>query len=280
MIFKNNLFVITSILILVIALYCPALPQLGDCNSDGVVGSPDMVMLVSYLFQGGPPPAMDDCDCDAFPGVNYGDLLQLQGSIFGTAPLYPPFGTDIPVTSHVKFFFNVQVPPNTANYTLNIYVDVPVGLSIKSFLLPFSFAATGTQAAVTCNFIDFTGTVGNITHLSSSIDNNTDIFIIQANAMGNTVLLAGTSGLLCSIDFTSAAGDPNDIIMTSTNRLWPMLLRNDYYPGVDANRIYLPEVIRAPYGDVNSDGTCNISDAIYIINYAFAGGPPPGNNEP
>ena len=30
-------------------------------------------------------------------------------------------------------------------------------------------------------------------------------------------------------------------------------------------------------GDANSDGTVNVSDAVYIINYVFVGGPVPIN---
>ena len=107
------------------------------------------------------------------------------------------------------------------------------------------------------------------------------MFYIQCNAAGSGPSLAGgASGLLCLADFTSGPGDPNDIVLISTARNWPMLLRNDYYAGSDGGRIYLPEFIRAPYGDVNSDGTCNVSDAVHIINYVFVGGAPPGDKEP
>ena len=31
-------------------------------------------------------------------------------------------------------------------------------------------------------------------------------------------------------------------------------------------------------GDANCDGSLNVSDAVYLINFIFVGGPPPGSD--
>ena len=77
--------------------------QPGDCNFDGFVNTSDMTYLISYLFTGGPAPDLIDCDCDGFPGVNYGDLWQLTAGLFMGATLYASPGTDYPIPCGVKF---------------------------------------------------------------------------------------------------------------------------------------------------------------------------------
>jgi len=273
-----------SIIVLFFVSVCPALAQPGDCDGNAMISTADMVYLINYLYNNGPRPSMDDCDCDTFPGVNFGDLLQLAGSLFIAAPLYQPFGTDLPIPSHVKFYYNVQIPGSSPSVNIDIYVEVPTGFNVESFVMPFSFAPqAGTgQASATCNSISFTGTVGNPAYLSSSIDNINQHFIIMGNSApaGTPTLTGGTSGLLCTANFTSGPGTPNPLTITSTNRIWPMLFRNNYYPGYDGDRVYLPEFIRALCGDVNCDGSVNIADAVWIITYIFAGGPPPCDCEP
>jgi Dockerin type I domain len=284
MCFKHSVRIIACAALLVLAANITSHCQPGDCNGNGFVTIDDEIMLINWLFMAGPQPAMPDCDCDGFPGLNYGDALQLLGSIFQGQPLFPYPGFDVPVPSLAKFYYNTQIPENANNFTVNIYVDIPPGFDISSLILPFSFAQQpGTmQAPVTCNAISFAGTVGNPIFLSSSIDNANNYFVILGNgvmAPGPT-LAGGTAGLLCSVDFSSGAGTSNPITMTATDRIWPMLFIQDYYPNVIGQRVYLPEAIRAPYGDVNTDGTVNVSDAVYIINYVFVGGPPPGDAEP
>ncbi len=62
----------------------------GDVNNDGIVNSADLVYLISYLFQGGPPPPImqaADCNCDRT--VNVGDYIFLEEYLFRGGP--PPY---------------------------------------------------------------------------------------------------------------------------------------------------------------------------------------------
>jgi hypothetical protein len=261
--------------------------QPGDCNGDGYVNSSDAVYIINYLFNNGPGPVnYSDCDCDGFQGVNYGDPIQILYKIFLTGTLFPYPGSDYPQASQVKLFFNQQVDFSAipAVNTLQIYIDVPTGFDIYNFILPFSFLAETGQTNISVSNIDFTGTVGNPGLICSSIYNAEEMFVLNdCVAIYTPSFLGGSSGLLCTVTFTQdgPTANPNDLrLCTRAPALWPMLFARSDYNGTDGIRVFLPEFIRAPYGDGNTDQTVNVSDAVYIINYVFLGGPEPGNKEP
>jgi hypothetical protein len=250
----------------------------GDCDGDTFLGMSDLIYLIEYLWNNGPLPSMPDCDCDGFPGLNFGDQLHLSDVINSGATPYGYPGLDFLVLSNVELYYNEPVPGDLVSFTLNIYIDVPPEFDIHTYIIPFSFAPqSGTaQAPLTCNSIDFTGSVANILG-GAEIDNTNDIFILQSVGIITPAISGGASGLLCSVNFTSGAGTPNPITMTTTKTLQPMLFARNDYQGTDGVRIFLPAVIRAPYGDANCDGIANVSDAVWIVNYVFLGGPAPGD---
>ncbi|MBD3218267.1 MAG: hypothetical protein GF310_08325 [candidate division Zixibacteria bacterium] len=256
-----------------------AQPLIGDCNSDGYVDIEDAVFIESYLEGSGPLPP-PECDCDGFPGVNHADAFQIVGHIFDGASLYEPPGTDLPVPSHVKIFYNKQIDGSPDNQDIPIYIDVPGNTEVEAFIVPFSFASEGGQAELNCDSVSFSGSV--VIGAGAGFDNiDKTLVVAMTPADASAVIAGGTSGLLCTAWFSQAAlGNDNDLIITNIGRSWPMLLQKEYYEGVDGERIMLPEFIRARYGDVNSDGTANISDAVWIINYVFLGGASPGKMEP
>ncbi len=261
-------------------LICPSLLALvGDCNGNGSYDVGDIVVLASYIASDGPTsPSMFNCDCDGFPGINYADYLQL---IMG--PPFPGPGTDYPKQSEVRFYFNVRIPPDESQYALEVFVEVPDDFPVEAFMIPFSFEAEGSQAQVEWLSADFSGTVANPDAMNVSPYSGGDIITIEANPIahgGGPAFPAGASGLLCTLYFSSGSGEPNDLRIVSLAHSWPMLLKHVPYPGVDGDRIFLPQFIRAPYGDGNSDGVVNLSDAVRIVNYIFLNGPAPGSDEP
>jgi hypothetical protein len=60
----------------------------GDVNGNGVAATiDDLVYLVDYMFQSGPPPpVMDAVDVDTSPGVNISDLIYLVDYMFNSGP--------------------------------------------------------------------------------------------------------------------------------------------------------------------------------------------------
>lgn len=276
----------TLIIMFLMAGFSSLNAQPGDCNGDGVPNAPDMVLLVNYIFLNGPGPTnYSDCDCDGLQGVNYGDLIHLTYSLFFGGALYAYPGSDYPQASHVKLFFNRQVDFSVlpAVNTVEIHIDVPSGLNIYNFILPFSFFPETGQTDISVSNIDFTGTVGNASLLNSQIYNTEEKFILYDNsAMSTPAIPAGASGKLCTVTFTQdgPTANPNDLRLCSRQPQWPMLIARPDYNGTDGIRVLYPEFIRAPYGDCNSDQVVNVSDAVYIINYVFVAGPPPGAKEP
>ncbi len=257
----------------------------GDCDGDGNIAASDAVALVNYLFAGGTLTNPSDCDCDGHPGISIGDALQLFGAMFTGCNLFPSPGTDLAVPSQVKLYFNGRVdfgvtPPMTS---IDIEVDVPAGFDVEAFYIPFSFAADpGGQVLDVAN-IDLTGTVA--ADISASLINNTDKYFALGGGTNGTItaLPGGTHGKLCTVNFNLASSptdDPTSLRMSTTDRIEPLLFHQVCYSGIDRRRVYLAEFMRAPYGDVNTDRSVNVSDAVYIINFVFVGGPRPGNLEP
>ena len=252
-------------------------PVIGDCNGDETVNVSDIAYIENYL-EGIYPTPPSSCDCDGFPGINIADAMQIKASVFADAELYAPPGHDVPVQSRVKIFCNKQVDGTADNQSIPIYINVPLDTEIEAFWLPFAYAAGDGQAELICDSISFDGTV--VTGVDHYFNNTKKILTINSNA-STPVIPGSTSGLLCTAWFSQAApGVNNDLILTNNGRYWPMLLRKRYYEGVDGERIMFPEIIRARYGDVNTDGFANVSDAVWIVNYIFIGGPVPGANEP
>lgn len=61
----------------------------GDANADGIINIGDVVYLVTYLFQNGPPPCpMEAGDANGDGLVNIGDVVYLVTYLFGGGP--PP----------------------------------------------------------------------------------------------------------------------------------------------------------------------------------------------
>lgn len=284
---KSQKYGMAFLALLMVVSFATANSQPGDCNGDGVVDIPDATMLVHYLFSNGPPVTdFTDCDCDGFQGLNYADLIQLILGIYAGGTLYAYPGEDFLQTSNVKLFFNKQVDfsANPPVDEIEIHIDVPVGFDIYCLILPFSFMAETGQTDISVSNVDFTGSVAGVNMLSADIRNPEEMFIlIDDNLMYVTpVIMGGSRGLLCTVIFTQDGplAGPNDLRLHSKMHRWPMLITRPEYNGTNGIRMFLPEFIRAPYGDCNSDQTVNVSDAVYIINYVFVGGPVPGNKEP
>ena len=275
-----SLVFILAAIMSVISPYAAAVP--GDCNGDDRVNVSDAVMIVSWMFSGGAITNFMDCDCDGFPGINIGDIYQIYDYVYfgGAGPFAYP-GEDYPVPSSVYFYYSKAIPENRDSFDVRITVDVPEDFDLEQFVLPFSFAQApgSSQAPLTCNWVDFDGTLFNDS-IVTEINNTDKVIIFRGGGYPEVILSGGSKGLLCTVNFTSGAGDPNFLKLTSVNKLWPMLFTKTSYDGINGTRVFLPGIAGTPYGDVDCSGSVNVSDAIYIINYVFSGGPAPGDCEP
>jgi len=264
-------------LLLLLCTQVSAVP--GDCNADGFVNASDMAYIVQYLFANGPPPNMVDCDCDWYPGVNYGDFWQLTEALFMGAALYASPGNDVPMPSNVEFLVVID-PDGVAVTNSVILVKSPVAVDCAA--LPFSFAPDPANADLICTSVDFTGSVG--TNLQATIDNVGKFFIIS-NGMTPTIPITPNWALFATANFAldpggTGPGTPVTVHATSTPRIFPMLLMQGAYAGVNQVRVEFPTFMPNNWmliGDANCDGQIDIDDAVYLIQYIFVGGPPPGD---
>ena len=243
----------------------------GDCNGYGGVDIDDVDYLLQYLgFAGPPPPDRAECDCDGFPGLNLGDVWQLICYIFQGGSVYPPEGTDMLVPSKVEF--RVKGHPDGVYVTAcSVFVSTPV--DVFGLTIPYSFAPGSGDAELICTGVDFTGSVGS--DLIAIIKNDDYIFTILSTSP--QVLGAGTEGLLCVATFEDDVWGSNvDILPTSTDRLYPLLIAQQCYDGVDNERMFSPVFITEPVtGDCNGSGSTDIDDVVYLSAYLVGGPPPP-----
>jgi hypothetical protein len=262
------------VVILAIALMPQAQAQQGDCNGNGVTDAGDMTFLISYLAAGGPAPNMTRCDCDNYPGVNYGDLWQLIDFLFMGATLYTPPGTDVPIPANVKFLAFGK--PDGLGQTKSVIL-VDAAITADCVLLPYSFAAGPGEATLDCSSVDFTGSVG--TNLSAYIDNVAKTFTIS-NSLAPSIPVTTNWRVFATANFTQVApGTPVTVTPTSTATYFPMLLAQSSYTPPNGQRVIFPIMLFDLFdvGNVDCLGGVDIDDVVYMIQYIFLGGPAPGD---
>ncbi len=133
----------------------------------------------------------------------------------------------------------------------------------------------------------------------------TDLYVLLDNEYNDSTAYEPNTGKIVTIDpsgtvtdFATGLSSPDYLTFDNSGVLYVSvsggILRIAPYICGDANAdgtanitdaVYLINYIFGggpepnPYvsGDVNCDGTVNITDAVYLINYIFGGGPPPGD---
>lgn len=274
---KSPLLLTISAIVFIVALIPQAQAQQGDCDNSGgpiPVDAADLTYLIDYLFTGGPAPHMTKCDCDNYPGVNYGDLWQLIDYLFIGATFYTPPGTDVPIPANVKFLAFGK--PDGLGQTQSVIL-VDAAIPVDCALLPYSFAAGPGEATLDCISVDFTGSVG--TNLSAYIDNVAKTFIIS-NSLAPSIPVTPNWRVLATATFTqTAAGNPVTLKPTSTATVFPMLLAQSSYAPPNGTRVIFPIMLFGLFavGNVDCLNGVDIDDVVYLIRYIFQGGPPPGD---
>jgi len=257
----------------------------GDCDQNGSIGVGDITALADYLFGSGVAPLVPaDCDCDNFPGINWGDIMQIVAQLYiGGATLYPSPGTDVAVPSNVKFYFNQKIDfgANPPIDRIQIIIDVPAGTDLYGFTLPFTYAPDVNETDIVINSISMAGSVYPAMQVLRD-DPNKKFLLYPSTPSGSAIIAGGTKGPLCTVrfDLNGPVLNPTPVRWAFMNHFWPMLFAEFAYSCPEGERVFLPALIRAAYGDANCDGFVDVSDAVWIINYVFVGGPPPGECEP
>jgi hypothetical protein len=264
--------------LLLLLLFSAGAYGAGDCNSDGAADISDLVFLLSYLFSGGATPGnFAECDCDGFPGVNFGDALQIAGILYGGG-LYPWPGNDQMAPAATSIMISGQVDGTTKTKCF-VFINNPTALN-GGCTLPFSFAAKPGETDLNC--IRVTAGPRFSADIKVNIDNVAKTFLLSSRQY----LVPATTGweVLCEADFIPQAGGSSGnavtVEPTTIGKIFPLLIKTRSYNGVDYQRMLFPQFVPDAFGtlsDLNCDGAVDITDAVYMSAYIFSGGHKPGD---
>jgi hypothetical protein len=283
---KRRIFsVCTAVFLISGFLAQPAAAGPGDVDHDGDVDIYDPLYLINYLFAGGPAPIVPiDADVDGSPGINLGDLLQLNGYLFFECDLIEYTGVSVEVGSQIRIS-STLIPPDTilgTTATIPVKIIENVGPYLTGLVIPLSYASDSGQVEVTLDYVDFSeGIVPLDWYTGSKIDNLNKIvaFYAYADPLGVTPIDSGTVGTIAQLHFTRTSVDPLPLVM-STTQVPPshsLILIKDYCANgtPPSERIFTPKLSLARKGDCNGDGEVDVGDVMYLINYLFLGASPP-----
>jgi hypothetical protein len=262
-----------------------AMADPGDVDHDGDVDVNDPYYLIQYLFLGGSAPTVPiDADVDGSPGINLGDLLQLNGYLFFGCDLIEYTGVSVEVGSQIRIS-STLIPPDTV---LGTTATIPVkiiengGPYLTGMVIPLSYASDSGQVEVTLDYVDFSGGIVPLDwYTGSKIDNVNKrvVFYAYADPLGITPIDSGTVGTIAQLHFTRTSLDSLPLVM-STTQVPPshslVLIKNYCANGTSpSERIFTPKISLARKGDCNGDGEVDTGDVMYLINYLFLGTSPP-----
>jgi len=264
----------------------------GDANSDGVVNYSDLNFLKVYFYSGGAAPSpLEAADVDLCGSVNVSDIAYLNEYLWlGGAP--PCYGVQ---SCYLPTGINTITLgcPVEANSSSDDSIAIPVYLTSDTALTAFYIGFDYNSADISITSVDLTGSVIPVsqqTSLTTYIQTSEQEILIGWNEnslLDTSHISPQTDGLLFTMWAQVPQGTLEQTIDIDTTTDFT------YVPGAE---ILLSALgggsIRPNYvdcgtedliineqayicGDANSDEDVNVSDAVYIINYVFAGGNPP-----
>jgi len=261
----------------------------GDANSDGVVNLSDANYVRSYLFGGGAPPSpLESADVDECGSVNISDLAYLQEYIWGDGP-EPCEGS---VTCYLPTGDNAIIlgcPVEGGGYS-DDSVAIPVYLTSDTLLTAFSVGFEYSTEDIEITSVDLTGSVipesQHATLQVKTSSSEPEILIGWYESPNPELerIPPQDSGLLFTMWAQIPGGTPEQSVDIDTTAIMPNTeillsplgggsIKPDYVDCGTADLIIVyPDYI---CGDANSDESVNVSDAVWVVNYVFAGGDPP-----
>lgn len=275
---------ILGVFIFVFLLLSPSIHAIpGDVDGSGTVALADITYLISYLFTNGPAPVVrNDADVDNCPGISVGDVYQITDFIYSGGQLFLPVGTDLVVPSDIKITTGfVQGAVAGQIITVNVKINTVGQPNLYGVVIPLSYANLPGETQVTCNNVNFTGTLL-ATSGAFAIDAPNQRVLIFANGGPTTpVIPTGSNGIIARIDFQVVVpGTHNEILPTYfTPENTPLLISQfSHVAGNPPGRMLLPKLYTSEICDAGGDNSLTIADVVYIISFLFRGGPPPIND--
>ncbi len=253
----------------------------GDADGNGTYDLSDITYITNFLYAGGPAPAL----CGDIDGY---DLITIRDIVRGAMMQAPICVNQPKMTSH----------PGPTAIQLRYAATVVPGASIHEFDLTLLYSASmvGQKPLKAYNLplrIRVDGQVPqalSVSTVSSTFPGG--IPNIQIDSAAGTILLYdldGSTGLgyytLCKITITVTPSQSYQFVEIEPAELGPTMTGIFEPPNSACNYVmFINEdlITWEPWfywschcGDANGDTMISISDAVFIINFIFQGGPPP-----
>jgi hypothetical protein len=264
----------------------------GDLSRDFYIDVTDLLMLTKLFLYDNPLndyPLFDRCgpaDLNCDRRLDMRDQTSLWGVLYG-AILPCTCGTINPP------FYEDPGDPDTVwveSETLIVGISSPICIGVINDepLLGMALALEWDGSAVLEldweNAPFWTDRIDSISWWHANVDHadgvNPDTFLLSAFITGDASLFApGRDAVWRPYFIPQSAGTATFCLVGWVNGGQSMLVTEDH--GAILPTLYGGNIIVLPYlpGDANHDGTIDLADAVYLINYLFVGGPEPNPYE-
>ena len=256
----------------------------GDANGSGGINISDIVYMFNYLYKGGPPPVdFDLADVDFHQEWTMKDAYNLFWCLFSECypigycpPTSPPW--EPAVTAGFRIRHTAHFPAHLDHGIVDLALDaqrmfdfqLPLRISMDSIpaqIDSVQFPATGSELNWNYNILSILPTPGefllaSISFGGSGSQPSTPLARVFFSA---PVALDSRPITVEFADYVPAQAPPGH-----DNPITPMIVSwsAPVKPSIQATCCLAP-------GDANGSGACTISDAVYLINFYFGGGPGP-----
>ena len=255
----------------------------GDADDNGMITINDMVYMMQYLFAGGPPPNdFDYADFDFHQEWTVNDASWLFNCIFtdcgpGFVNCPPTSGPYAPVeTPGSRIRHTAAFPGHKTSSIVDLALDAPSkeGIQLPLRILVDSLPAHIDSVQFPLPDSDFRSGINKVVILDSSgivVFGSTLIFWHSPATKLARVFISApmdTASRLINLEFADyvpALAPPGH-----DGPITPMIVTWN----VPVKPSFLGTCCLVP-GDADGNGLQSISDAVYLINYYFAGGPSP-----
>lgn len=289
--------------------------ECGDVNCDGVLNLGDAAHLLSYLFNGGPPPLTDDlsfAEWDSHEILTISDVYCNVMHVFTECdPVCPPPNPplDPEIDSTISLYYTDSIPSGVGSAVISLTLNSG-GVTVPGLSIPVKIRVDGEVPTIdSVVFPDDPNFLA-----ASVIYADSGCVAIGGEHVFGFQFITRIALIYLSVPATP---DEKDVTVewinlapvqapTPDSTIIPMILSGGL-PGYAVEPLLIGHCCSNPgdanedgavnigdavwiincifktctppfclaHWDANCDGTPNIGDAVYLVNYVFKGGPPP-----